>query len=89
MKIWRHGYIWGIVLVAGILLWSMQATFTTKKEAPGLYELDRSIRPHASIVVEPKTDWVGIGLKISSGLGGIMTLMNLVEKTIKIIRRRS
>ncbi len=86
MKVWRHGYIWFIVLVGSLALLSFSFNLGTKAPlvTPWLY--DKSLPPLVSI--SPKTDWVDIGLKISAGLGGLMTLTNLIEKFIKIFRRK-
>ncbi len=43
--------------------------------------------PHLA-VVPPPTNWMDIGLKIGSLLGGIMTLLNIIEKVVKMVRRK-
>ena len=91
--IWRYGKTWFIVLLVSLAFLSLAPLSGKKVKAPivspRMYEKSPYLAPPPfAVVPEPKADWVSIGLKISSGLGGLMTLTNLIEKFVKMIRRK-
>ena len=92
MRIWRHGIVWFVVLITCLALLSF-SNLSSKKEksvfvSPRVYEKSRPLGPPPIALIEPKTDWADVGLKIGSGLGGFMTLVNLIEKFVKMFRKK-
>jgi len=92
MKIWRHGIIWFSVLIICLALWSFNSALSKKEKSvfvsPRIYEKSRPLGLPPVAMIEPKTDWADVGLKIGSGLGGFMTLVNLIEKFVKMFRKK-
>lgn len=62
-------------------------SFKEKKEESKKPSDMRPIQPPV-VQVLSKPDYAGIGLKVGSGIGGLMSLMNFIEKILKWIRRK-
>jgi len=61
-------------------------SFKEKKEESKKPSDIRPTQPPA-VQVSSKPDYAGIGLKVGSGIGGLMSLMNFIEKILKWFRR--
>jgi hypothetical protein len=84
---WKSLFIWIPVLLVCLGLLYIP-TMTHKEAQVGLrYKSAPLAIPNLAVVPQP-TNWMDVGLKIGSLLGGIMTLLNIIEKVIKMVRRK-
>lgn len=91
--IWRYGKSWFMILLVSLALLSLTPLSSRKAKAPitspRMYEKsEKDFLPPLAAVPVPPRDWADVGLKVSAGLGGLMTLTNLIEKFIKMLRRK-
>lgn len=85
---WRSNYIWVSLLVICIMLLSYNSLFPVTKVVPMYKSMPPYLGSPYTAVIPPTTNWTDIVLKIGSGLGGLMTLLNIIEKIVTWIRKK-
>ena len=88
---WRSLKIWLPITV--ICLGVLVLTPMSKKEAPSVEYRLKSLPMHPGVTpplaaIPPKTDYMDIVLKVGGLSGAIMSCVSLVEKAVKLIRRK-
>ena len=84
MRKFRSLLIWIPILVICLGLLYMPAGH---KEEQVLRQWKSAPLGTPQLAVVPPTNWMDVGLKIGSLLGGIMTLLNIIEKIVRMVRK--